>query len=68
MCEECGFEIRELRHVGKAMSTRLFISRVGRYHQTTARALAALSRRLGCDERTLRLNFGDVLRLYARRK
>ncbi|MEP7340362.1 MAG: class I SAM-dependent methyltransferase [Acidobacteriota bacterium] len=68
MCEECGFEVQELRHVGKAMSTRLFISRVGRYHHATARALAAISRRLGCDERTLRLNFGDVLRLYARRK
>lgn len=68
MCEECGFEIRELRHVGKAMSARLFISRVGRYHQPAARTLAALSRRLGCDERTLHLNFGDVMRLYVRRK
>jgi SAM-dependent methyltransferase len=68
MCEECGFEVREIRQVGKAMSARLFISRVGRYHLPTARALAALSRRLGWDGRTLHLNFGDVMRLYARRK
>jgi SAM-dependent methyltransferase len=68
LCEESGFEVRELRHVGKAMSARLFISRVGRYHQPTARALAALSGRLGWDGHTLHLNFGDVMRLYARRK
>jgi len=66
--EESGFEIHELRHVGKTMSARLFISRIGRYHQPTARLLAALSRRLNCDQRTLHLNFGDVMRLYVRRK
>jgi len=65
---ECGFEICELRHVGKTMSTRLFISRIGRYHGPTARILAAVSRRLNFDEYTLRLNFGDVMRIYARRK
>ena len=68
LCEESGFEIHELRNVGKAMSARLFISRVGRYTRTTARILAAASRRLNLDDRTLRLNFGDVMRLYARRK
>ncbi len=66
--EESGFEIRELRHVGKTMSARLFISRIGRYHQPTARLLAAFSRRLNCDGRTLHLNFGDVMRIYACRK
>jgi SAM-dependent methyltransferase len=68
LCEENGFEIRELRSVGKAMSARLFISRIGRYHSPTARMLATVSRRLNLDDRTLRLNFGDVMRLYARRK
>lgn len=68
LCEETGFEIVELRNVGKAMSARLFISRIGRYHQLTARALSWLSRKLGLEDRTVRLNFGDVMRLYARRK
>lgn len=68
LCEESGFEIQELRSVGKAMSARLFISRIGRYTRPAARILAALSRGLNLDDQTLRLNFGDVVRLYARRK
>ncbi len=68
LCEETGFEIVELRNVGKAMSARLLISRIGRYHQPTARALSFFSRKLELDNRTIRLNFGDVMRLYARRK
>jgi SAM-dependent methyltransferase len=68
MCEERGFEVCEVRSVGKTMSARLFISRIGRYHQPTARLLSAFSRSLRCDDRTLRLNFGDVIRVYARRK
>ena len=68
LCEETGFEIVELRNVGKTMSARLLISRIGRYHQPTARALSLFSRRFGLDDRTIRLNFGDVMRLYAQRK
>jgi hypothetical protein len=68
LCEENGFEMRELRNVGKAMSARLFVSRLGRYHQPTARLLATISDRLHFSDRTLRLNLGDVMRGYARRK
>ncbi len=68
LCEETGFEVRELCTVGKAMSARLLISRIGRYNQTVARLLGLISRALDFDDRTLRLNFGDVMRLYARRK
>ncbi len=68
LCEETGFEIVELRNVGKLMSLRLFISRVGRYHSPTARLLSVISRKLKLDDRTIRLNFGDVMRLYARKK
>lgn len=67
LCRETGFEIRELRSVGKAMSVRLFISRLGRYSRPLARVLSGVSRRLDLDERTLRLNLGDVMRLYAQR-
>ncbi|MFN0109577.1 MAG: class I SAM-dependent methyltransferase [Blastocatellia bacterium] len=68
LCEDTGFEIVELRNVGKAMSLRLLISRIGRYHSPTARLLSAISRALKLDDLTVRLNFGDVMRLYARRK
>lgn len=67
VCEETGFEIVELRNVGKLMSLRLFISRIGRYHQPAARLLSAISHQLGLDDRTIRLNLGDVMRLYARK-
>ena len=50
------------------MSVRLLISRIGRYHLPTARLLSAISRKLNLDDRTIRLNLGDVMRLYARRK
>lgn len=68
LCHETGFDIRELRSVGKAMSYRLFVSRIGRYHRRLGRILARLSHELGLDDRTLRLNLGDVMRLYAIRK
>lgn len=68
LCEETGFEVVELRNVGKAMSARLLISRIGRYHRSTARALSFFSQKFNFDDRTIRLNFGDVMRLYARRK
>jgi SAM-dependent methyltransferase len=64
-CEQGGFAVREVRAVGKAMSVRLFISRVGRYSRPLARSLTALSRRCGFADRTLRLNLGDVMRVYA---
>jgi hypothetical protein len=68
LCEESGFEVRELRSAGKAMSVRLFINRLGRYHRPTASLLETISERLSLSDRTLRLNLGDVMRLYAKRK
>lgn len=67
LCEESGFELRELRSVGKAMSVRLFINRLSRYHRPAAKLLEAASDRLNLSDRTIRLRLGDVMRLYARR-
>jgi 2-polyprenyl-3-methyl-5-hydroxy-6-metoxy-1,4-benzoquinol methylase len=67
-CEEKGFEVMAINSVGKAMSLRLFLSRLSRYHQPTARALAQCSEVLHLSDRTLQLNLGDVMRVYARRK
>ncbi len=63
-----GFEIIKLSSAGKAMSVRLFISRLGRYHQPTARRLARVSEFFGLSDFTIRLKLGDVMRVYARRK
>ena len=68
LCEQNGFTQRECRSVGKAMSARLFVSRISRYSPRLAQALSALSRTLHLDERTLRLKLGDVMRLYAQKK
>jgi len=62
------FEVVAIQSVSKAMSLRLFISRWGRYHQSTARALAKWSDALHLSDKTLHLNLGDVMRVYARRK
>lgn len=67
LCENGGFEVRELRSVGKAMSLRLFLNRLGRYHRPSANLLEALSDRLRLSDLTIRLKLGDVMRLYARR-
>lgn len=62
-----GFETHELRTVGKAMSVRLFVSRLGRYHRPLARAAASLTQQFNINDCTLRLNLGDVMRVYAKR-
>jgi len=67
LCESGGFEVRELRSVGKAMSLRLFINRLGRYHRQSAKLLEAVSDRLNLSDLTIRLKLGDVMRLYARK-
>jgi SAM-dependent methyltransferase len=67
LCEDGGFEVRELRSVGKAMSLRLFINRLGRYHRPSANLLEAVGDRLRLCDLTIRLRLGDVMRLYARR-
>ncbi|MDX2032519.1 MAG: class I SAM-dependent methyltransferase [Blastocatellia bacterium] len=68
LCEESGFEVRELRSVGKSMSLRLFLNRLGRLHAPTAALLRGACERLGLADRTLRLNLGDVMRVYATRR
>jgi 2-polyprenyl-3-methyl-5-hydroxy-6-metoxy-1,4-benzoquinol methylase len=67
LCENGGFEVRELRSVGKAMSLRLFINRLGRYQRRPAKLLEAVSDHLNLSDLTIRLKLGDVMRLYARR-
>jgi SAM-dependent methyltransferase len=67
LCEGGGFEVHELRSVGKAMSLRLFINRLGRYQRRPAKLLEAVSDRLNLSDITIRLKLGDVMRLYARR-
>jgi hypothetical protein len=67
LCRRTGFEIREIRSVGKSMSFRLFASRVGRYQKSLGNLLSKLGRSAAIEDRTLRLRLGDVMRVYATR-
>ncbi len=67
LCLASGFEVVELRSAGKVMSVRLFLNRLSRYNKPLARVLATLSQQLQLDDQTIRLNLGDVMRIYARR-
>lgn len=67
LVEQAGFEVMELRSVGKAMSLRLFLNRLSRYHKS-AGILSSVSERLHLHDKTLRLRLGDVMRIYAKRK
>ena len=67
-CQDNGFEVVAIDSVRKAMSVRLFLSRLGRYHKPTSQWLAQWSERLHVSGCTLQLNLGDVMRVYARRK
>lgn len=68
ICQENGFEVVSINSVRKAMSARLFISRLGRYHQPMSRQLSRWAERLHLNERTIQMNLGDVMRIYAKRK
>ena len=62
---EEGFTVTEIRHVGKSMSLRLFVSRIGRYSKALAHLCGLLLRLLRLEDKTLRLNLHDVIRLQA---
>jgi len=68
LLREEGWTVLSCRHVGKSMSVRLFISRIGRNYPRTAQLLVRLAKILRVEDRTLRLNLGDVIRVYARRE
>ncbi|MBI3426034.1 MAG: class I SAM-dependent methyltransferase [Acidobacteria bacterium] len=68
LCEEHGFAVREVRAVGKAMSVRLFLSRLSRLNRPLAAVLTKLCRVVRMEDRTLHLKLGDVIRVYAQRR
>lgn len=68
LCEKQGFAVRELRSVGKAMSVRLFLSRLSRLNRPLASVLTHLAQLARVEDRTLHLKLGDVMRVYAQRR
>ena len=67
LCRRTGFEVREIRSVGKSMSFRLFASRLGRFQRGLGDLVSKFARSAAIEDRTLRLRLGDVMRVYAKR-
>ena len=68
MLDESGFEIVDVRHVGKYVTLRLFIDRLGMYVPPLANALALAERTLHLSERSLYINPLDIMAITARKR
>ncbi len=68
MLEEAGFEVLDVRHVGKFVTLRLFIDRLGMYFPWLAKTLELGERALKLSERALYINPYDIVAITARKK
>ncbi len=68
MLTEAGFEIVDVRYVGKYVTLRLFIDRLGMYVPPLANALALAERTLHLSEWSLYVNPLDIMAITARRR
>ncbi len=68
MLNEAGFDVIEARHVGKFVTLRLFIDRLGMYAPALAGVLAALERAFSLSERSLYVNPYDIISITARKR
>ena len=68
LLERAGFTPLELRRPGKPMSVRFFADRVRRISPAVGSPLGSAVSALRIDERTLRVNVGDIVRAVARRR
>lgn len=65
---EAGFEVIDVRHVGKFVTLRLFIDRLGMYFPWLAKPLALLERTFKLSEKSLYVNPFDIVSVTARKK
>lgn len=68
MLEEAGFEVLESRHVGKYVTLRLFVDRLGMYAAPLAKLLALAERAFKLSERSAYINPYDIVAITARKK
>ncbi|MDZ4770224.1 MAG: class I SAM-dependent methyltransferase [Chloroflexota bacterium] len=68
MLDEAGFEVIEARHVGKFVTLRLFLDRLGMYAPALAGVLAAFERAFKLSERSLYVNPFDIISVTARKR
>lgn len=68
MLEEAGFDILDTRHVGKYVTLRLFVDRLGMYVPLLSKALALVERTFKLSERSAYINPYDIVAITARKK
>jgi 2-polyprenyl-3-methyl-5-hydroxy-6-metoxy-1,4-benzoquinol methylase len=68
MLDEAGFEVADARHVGKYVTLRLFLDRLGMYSPLLAKALALAERSFKLSEWALYVNPFDIVAVTARKR
>jgi SAM-dependent methyltransferase len=68
MLVEAGFEIVDVRHVGKYVTLRLFLDRLGMYSPLIASALAAVEKRFQLSAYSFYMNPLDIVAITAKKR
>jgi 2-polyprenyl-3-methyl-5-hydroxy-6-metoxy-1,4-benzoquinol methylase len=67
MVAQAGFDVVEVAPHGRYLSLGYLATRVGGISETLGRNTSRLVSAVGLDDRTVLVNFGDLITLYARR-
>jgi 2-polyprenyl-3-methyl-5-hydroxy-6-metoxy-1,4-benzoquinol methylase len=65
LLQETGFQTLQVKRVGKPMSVRLFVDRARRFNSALGGILSGFVRAFDLGDRTLRLNLGDIILVFA---
>jgi hypothetical protein len=68
MLEECGFEILDVRHIGKHVTLRLFVERLAMYSPILAKLTGLAERLFKLSRLSFYVNPLDIVAITARRK
>lgn len=68
LLNEAGFDVEHVRHIGKYVTLRLFIDRLGFYVPWLSRPLAWLERTFKLSERSFYVNPFDIVAITARKR
>ncbi len=68
MLDEAGLEVVDARHVGKYVTLRLFLNRLGMYSPLLSKALELAERAFKLSEWSLYVNPFDIVAVVARKK
>ena len=68
MLNEAGFDVVHIRHVGKYVTLRLFLDRLGFYAPWLSKPLELLERTFKLSQRSFYINPFDIVAITARKR